>query len=108
MDHVNRPLLARLALAGMLAALILMFGRPVAAQPQCDDRARVLEHLAKKYNEAPIAVGVTGSGGLIEVLSDARGGSWTIIVTTPNGTSCLLAAGEGWRVLPASKEGSKT
>lgn len=68
-----------------------------AAQPQCNDRAHVLELLAKKYKEAPIAAGVTNSGGLVEVLSDGRGGSWTIIVTTPQGMSCLVAAGDGWR-----------
>ena len=33
-----------------------------AAQPQCNDRAHVLELLAKKYKEAPIAAGVTNSG----------------------------------------------
>jgi hypothetical protein len=40
---------------------------------------------------------VTNSGGLVEVLSDGKGGTWTIIVTTPQGMSCLVAAGEGWR-----------
>lgn len=68
-----------------------------AAQPQCNDRAHVLELLAKKYKEAPIAAGVTNSGGLVEVLSDGKGGTWTIIVTTPQGMSCLVAAGDGWR-----------
>ncbi len=68
-----------------------------AAQPQCNDRAHVLDLLAKKYKEAPIAAGVTNSGGLVEVLSDGKGGTWTIIVTTPQGMSCLVAAGEGWR-----------
>jgi poly(3-hydroxybutyrate) depolymerase len=68
-----------------------------AAQPQCNDRDHVLELLAKKYKEAPIAAGVTNSGGLVEVLSNGRGGTWTIIVTTPQGMSCLVAAGEGWR-----------
>lgn len=68
-----------------------------AAQPQCNERAHVLDLLAKKYKEAPVAAGVTNSGGLVEVLTDAKGGTWTIIVTTPQGMSCLVAAGEGWR-----------
>ena len=53
--------------------------------------------LAKKYKESPVAAGVTLSGGLVEVLTDGKGGTWTIIVTTPQGMSCLVAAGEGWR-----------
>ena len=68
-----------------------------AQQPTCDERDRVLELLAKKYKESPIAAGVTNTGGLVEVLTDGKGGSWTIIVTTPQGMSCLVAAGEGWR-----------
>jgi len=105
--------LARFALAGLLVAMVLIFGRPLSikpasAQPQCNDRAAVLEYLSRKYKEAPIAVGVTNTGGLVEVLSDGRGGSWTIIVTTPRGMSCLVAAGEGWRRLDAPPAGPRT
>jgi len=67
------------------------------AQPQCNERDNVLELLAKKYKETPIAAGVTNTGGLVEVLTDTKSGTWTIIVTTPQGMSCLVAAGEGWR-----------
>ncbi len=67
------------------------------AQPQCNERDNVLELLAKKYQETPIAAGVTNTGGLVEVLTDIKSGTWTIIVTTPQGMSCLVAAGEGWR-----------
>ena len=67
------------------------------AQPQCNKRDNVLALLAKKYKETPIAAGVTNTGGLVEVLTDIKSGTWTIIVTTPQGVSCLVAAGEGWR-----------
>ncbi len=66
----------------------------------CDQRAKVLGHLAQKYKEAPIAVGVTSSGGIVEVLTTDDGQTWTIIVSDPKGTSCLIASGEGWRTLP--------
>ena len=70
------------------------------SQPQqCDQRTKVLGHLAHKYKEAPVAVGVTSSGGLVEILTTNDGETWTIILSTPNGTSCLVAAGEGWRSL---------
>ncbi|MHA1153368.1 MAG: hypothetical protein ACTSQ7_12030 [Alphaproteobacteria bacterium] len=71
---------------------------PVLAQ-QCDQRARVIGHLAQKYKEAPVAIGVTTTGGMVEVLTTGDGGTWTIILSNPNGTSCLVAAGEGWRAL---------
>ena len=68
-----------------------------AAHFVCNTREAVLETLATNYNEEPIAVGVTNSGGLIEVLTDSDGKTWTIIMTSPQGNSCLVVAGENWR-----------
>ncbi len=70
-----------------------------AQTQQCDQRTKVIGHLAQKYQEAPVAIGVTTSGGMVEVLTSGDGGTWTIILSNPNGTSCLVAAGEGWRAL---------
>ena len=91
-------------LATTIAAVVLLGPLGALAQTQtqaqqCDQRAKVLGHLAQKYHEAPIAVGVTSSGGIVEVLTTGDGETWTIILSDPNGTSCLIAAGEGWRNL---------
>ena len=40
---------------------------------------------------------MTNKGGLVEVLTTGDGDTWTIIVSTPNVVSCMLATGEGWR-----------
>jgi hypothetical protein len=82
-----------------LGAGLALVASAASAEPQCNDRDQVLQLLAKKYKESPIAAGVTNTGGLVEVLSDGKGGTWTIIVTTPQGVSCLVAAGEGWRTM---------
>ena len=50
-------------------------------------------------------MGVTSTGGLVEVLSTDDGDTWTIIVTDPRGQSCLLTHGEGLRWLPRKIEG---
>ena len=77
---------------------------PAAAQqqqqPACTKRTDVVEHLAGKYKEAPVAIGLANNGGVIEVLSSQTGTSWTIIITMPNGTSCMIAAGENWEKVP--------
>ncbi len=66
-------------------------------QPVCNPRANVLERLAEKYQEAPVAVGIANSGALVEVLTTSDGRTWSIIVTRSDGWTCLVAAGEGWR-----------
>jgi hypothetical protein len=79
-------------------------GRASAAQnTNCDQRQRVLGHLANKYKEAPVAIGVTNAGGLVEVLSTGDGQTWTIIVSNPDGLTCLLATGEGWRAIQSDR-----
>ncbi len=84
------------------AALMGPLGAHAQTQSQtqlCDQRADIIGSLAEKYREAPVAIGVTSTGGIVEVLTTSDGATWSIIVSNPNGTSCLVAAGEGWRAL---------
>lgn len=64
----------------------------------CVKRADFLSHLSSNYDEAPIALGLTASGRVLEVVA-SEGGSWTIIVTMPNGVSCGIASGEHWELV---------
>ncbi len=81
-------------------ALIAASADGAAQQVPCKERNDVLGHLAQKYQELPVAVGVTNRGGLVEVLSTGDGKTWTIIISSPDGEACMVAAGEGWRALP--------
>ncbi len=86
------------AYLGLALVPVLTLGSfEAAAQTACKPRTDVVGHLAKKYGEAPVAIGVTNNGGLVEVLTTGDGNTWTIIVSMPSGTSCMVAAGEGWR-----------
>lgn len=92
-----RSTLALAAVSVMLAA------SPAAAQqPACTERSSVLNHLSSRYSETPVAMGVANNGGMIEILSSKSGKSWTIILTMPNGMTCMIAAGENWEALPQS------
>jgi hypothetical protein len=90
----------RYSLAALVIAVTGSIATPAAAQQaRCAPREEVLQHLAKTYLEQPAAVAVTQQGALMEVLTSASG-TWTALISMPDGTSCLLAAGEGWRSLP--------
>ncbi len=67
----------------------------VAAPIVCGERSGVIKTLAKAYKENPTAMGLAAGGGMLEVFSSPAG-SWTILVTQPTGTSCIVAAGEEW------------
>lgn len=80
-------------------AVMALWSMPVEAQqqqrPPCANRADFLNHLSANYKEAPVAMGLTANGGVLEVVA-SKDGSWTIIVTMPNGLSCGVASGMSW------------
>lgn len=76
----------------------LTFGQPV--QP-CGPRHSIVAALEAQYGERLVAQGVTAGGLLLELLVAPPSlgnpsGSWTIIVTRPNGSACIGASGEAW------------
>lgn len=81
----------------LIAAAITLPLPAMAGNMACSQRDDVLAQLGNKYKEAPSAVGLASNGGLVEVLTSIDGSTWTIIVSMPNGTSCLVAAGESWQ-----------
>lgn len=72
---------------------------PASAQSVCGERSKFLEHLGSNYREGPVAMGLVSDGNVLEVLA-SDGGSWTIIVTRPDGKSCVVATGDGWEDVP--------
>ena len=93
---MNKYLFIATALFAVGAAL------PASArQKSCTKRPEIVVHLAKKYSEAPVAIGLSNSGGVVEVLSSKENNSWTMIITMPDGKTCLMAAGENWETIKA-------
>ncbi len=84
----------------LLAVALFLVSSAAMAQVSCDQRDKIVEWLAVKYKEAPIAAGVSSNGRLIEVLSTHDGDTWTVMVTSPDGNSCVIASGQGWRAKP--------
>lgn len=85
--------------AGALGLAIALGSVAAVAQsaPQCGARAGVVAGLENRYAEKPVAAGVDNNGALVEVLAAPEGDTWTILVSMPNGVSCVVAAGEGWQ-----------
>ena len=91
-----------------IAALaVLIAASPAMAQTVCSTRAEFIDRFAHRYAENPVAMGLASNGGVVEVLA-SEGGSWTLLVTMPNGISCVVAAGENWEALPSTLAGAAT
>ncbi len=90
------------AILGVLGATVLalapMLGlsAPASAQSVCKTHGEVTQELGRRFTENQIAMGLASNGAELELFSSGDGATWSIVVTTPNGVSCVVASGEGW------------
>jgi hypothetical protein len=91
----------RVFITSLLAAAVILptAGASAGEEKLCSQHGKVIGQFAKVYQENPVAGGLTQDGRLIEVLSTDDGRTWTIVVSKPNGETCVMMAGEGWRKL---------
>lgn len=85
-----------LGFAGVVLAAQAAFGQTA----RCGQRDAVVMLLAERYGETRRSVGIADTA-VMEVYASAETGTWTIAVTTPDGTMCLVAAGQAFEAIEA-------
>lgn len=69
-----------------------------AAPANCAAHTDVTARLAEIYGERRQAMGVANGNTILEIFASDNSGSWSITVTKPGEETCLVAAGQGFRV----------
>ncbi len=91
--------MSRFLTLATIAALLAPTVMPTAADAAkrvCGERSKMTKFLTEKYTEQPRAVGVAGTGkALVEIYTSATG-TWTFLLTTAKGKSCIIGAGHSW------------
>ena len=88
----KRILTTSVLILGVIAA-----GPPDAqAQMACGTRDSIVAKLGDKYGEVRRGGGLAGPTAIFEIWASDVTGSWTILKTTPDGLTCVMAVGEGW------------
>lgn len=83
----------------VIVLFIIMCLPPSPANAQttiCVEHSILVKKLKQSHQEKPIAMGLASNGAIIEVFVSPEGDTWTVVRTTPDGTSCVLGVGEGW------------
>ena len=81
----------------ILAICVLIVSSSVVAQGGlCGDREDFLKQLEEKFSEVIEHVAITSRGALAE-WTVAPSGSWSMLVTTPDGVTCIVASGDSWQ-----------
>lgn len=89
-------------------AAALLFGMvgqapPALAKPvPCGTHESFADQLKTRYHEAFTAGGLQ-AGNLFEIWSSAESGSWTVLLTRPDGVTCAVASGTDWFDAPVGK-----
>jgi hypothetical protein len=66
------------------------------ARMNCAERSAIVAKLGGYHEEAE-AIGLNNDGTLLEVFVSPQG-TWTVLVSSPQGHSCIAAIGEAWQL----------
>jgi len=61
----------------------------------CGPRDEIVAQLGSVFQEAPNGMGMIDPNAVVEVFV-SEAGTFTILASGTDGTSCILASGEGW------------
>ncbi len=83
------------------AAILLMPAQASAGPMLCGKRAEMIKVLEKRFHEGRVAVGLSQkSSEAFEVFASPTG-TWTVLMTTRTGKTCIMATGHSWKNVAA-------
>lgn len=87
-------------------AIFAWTGNAAAELAKCGDRAALVKLLETRYKEHPVAMGLSQkSTEAFEVFVSDKG-TWTVVMTTSKGVTCVMAVGHSWKELPKEMAGT--
>lgn len=86
--------------------LVIWHGVGNAQISTCGNHAALTRTLGEKYKETPKFIAITGNINLIEVFTSAAG-TWTVLITSPDKITCIVASGDSWEAMPPVTLGEK-
>jgi hypothetical protein len=79
------------------ACILLLTQMAHSSALNCLERADMVEQLASKHGEIHQSIGLTSSGQILETFAHLETGTWTILLSLPNGKSCFMASGSNYQ-----------
>ena len=74
-----------------------------AQQAPCGKRDELVKALSSRFREEPRGMGLANQSAIIEIFT-SKAGTWTILLTKPDGAGCIVSAGEAWEDIPPSQK----
>jgi len=100
--------LTSLMIAPLALLLLPVMAGAQTARTICAERDQIVGTLTGYFGETARSWGMGPAGRIIEIFASDETGTWTITVTGPDGTTCLVASGNSWQDLAQSARGEAT
>lgn len=96
--------MARLFIMVVAGILFAPICASAAENRHCGERAKIVEIFKTKHKEVAQARGLATDTQLLEIFVSPQK-SWTILLSFPDGSSCIMATGEAWDQFPVTLSG---
>jgi len=101
----------KLFVAVFVATILLAFclTGTAKAQMSCGTRPAMVDKLEEGYGENLRGLGLAGGTAIFElfVTNDDGEMTWSLLKTTTNGLTCVMAVGDNWQWIDPPKPGEK-
>jgi len=84
------------AIYNLAIGTVLLASGAANAEQNCAPRELALAQLEKRFDEHVVGRGIAPSGKVMFELFVSEAGSWTMLVSDPEGRSCFVVVGEDW------------
>ena len=84
-----------------ITLIVTLIATVAGAAAPCASRSDFIAFLKDNFGEVGVGQGLSNRGHLVEVFVSPAG-SWTILLSQPDGRSCLVDAGEAWVMVPSA------
>ncbi|MGI9512471.1 MAG: hypothetical protein ACR2OL_06175 [Anderseniella sp.] len=104
---LRKTIFAATAAAVVLAGTSFMPEDADARSTKCGSHKDVVAFLGKKYKETRIGMGLINAGQMMELFMSEQG-SWTMLITRPDGVTCFGPVGKNWTHIKAKPAKTET
>ena len=104
---LRKTAVAAIAATALFSGISFMAEDTDAATARCGKHKDVVAFLGNKYKETRIGMGLINAGQMMELYMSEQG-SWTMLITRPDGVSCFGPVGKNWMHIKAKPAKTET
>ena len=92
--------------AALTAFIVLAVATDALAQIACAPREDILKKGSQDFGQVPMVRGLDSNGHMVEILVSPTG-EWSLIVSYPDGNTCVYAVGQAFDLIKVEPAGMK-